>query len=156
MLTAGSFSRRMPITGGMTYEQMLTACDACTAHIVEDRLDGDIAGLYDEALQTIIIDSRMTDVQKRCTLAHELFHWLHADDACSRYGRNHEERRVKRETAMLLIPPAAYVRAERAYDGEIFLMACELEVTVFMVECYRSILEGRLVGHAPERSDAIV
>lgn len=156
MLTAGSFDRHMPITSGMTYEQMLNACEPHPVHITEDRLNGDIAGLYDETLQTIIIDESMTDIQKRCTLTHELFHWLHADDACTRYGRNHEERRVKRETAMLLIPPAAYVKAERAYDGEIFLMACELEVTVFVVECYRSILEGRLLGHSPERSDLIV
>lgn len=155
-MTAGSFSRHLPIDGRMTYEQMLIACDPAPVHILEDRLDGNIAGLYDESLRTIIIDENMTDVQKRCTLTHELFHWLHADDSCTRYGRNHEERRVKRETAMLLIPPAAYVRAERAYDGEIFLMACELDVTVFVVECYRSILEGRLVGHSPECSALIV
>lgn len=42
---------------------------------------------------------------------------------------------------MFLINPADYVRAEREYDGEIYQMACELDVTVFVLEDYRRILE---------------
>ena len=44
---------------------------------------------------------------------------------------------------MMLVAPDAYIRAEREYDGEIYQMACELDVTVFVLKCYRRILEGR-------------
>ena len=45
------------------------------------------------------------------------------------------------ETAMFLIDPADYVQAEREYDGEIYQMSCEMDVTVFLLEDYRRILE---------------
>lgn len=89
----------------------------------------------------------MTDVQKRCSLTHELFHWLHADDSHAEYGKSHAEWRVRRETAMFLIDPADYVQAEREYDGEIYQMSCEMDVTVFLLEDYRRILEYRQPIH---------
>ena len=120
MLTAAPFDRHMPINRGMTYEQMLDAVETQPVHVIEATLDDDTSGLYCEAIQTIIIDEHMTDVQKRCSLTHELFHWLHADDSHAEYGKSHAEWRVRRETAMFLIDPADYVQAEREYDGEIY------------------------------------
>lgn len=87
MLTAAPFDRHMPINRGMTYEQMLDAVETQPVHVIEATLDGDTSGLYCEAVQTIIIDEHMTDVQKRCSLTHELFHWLHADDSHAEYGK---------------------------------------------------------------------
>ena len=115
MLTAAPFDRHMPINRGMTYEQMLDAVETQPVHVIEATLDDDTSGLYCEAVQTIIIDEHMTDVQKRCSLTHELFHWLHADDSHAEYGKSHAEWRVRRETAMFLIDPADYVQAEREY-----------------------------------------
>ena len=109
MLTAAPFDRHMPINRGMTYEQMLDAVETQPVHVIEATLDDDTSGLYCEAIQTIIIDEHMTDVQKRCSLTHELFHWLHADDSHAEYGKSHAEWRVRRETAMFLIDPADYV-----------------------------------------------
>ena len=126
MLTAAPFDRHMPINRGMTYEQMLDAVETQPVHI---------------------IDEHMTDVQKRCSLTHELFHWLHADDSHAEYGKSHAEWRVRRETAMFLIDPADYVQAEREYDGEIYQMSCEMDVTVFLLEDYRRILEYRQPIH---------
>lgn len=74
MLTAAPFDRHMPINRGMTYEQMLDAVETQPVHVIEATLDDDTSGLYCEAVQTIIIDEHMTDVQKRCSLTHELFH----------------------------------------------------------------------------------
>lgn len=141
MLTAASYDRQMPVSRDMTYEQMLGAVDGQQVHVIEASLDDKTSGIYCEAVQTIVLDERMTDVQKRCSLVHELFHWLHADDSHAEYGKTHAEWRVRRETAMFLINPADYVRAEREYDGEIYQMACELDVTVFVLEDYRRILE---------------
>ena len=119
MLTAAPFDRHMPINRGMTYEQMLDAVETQPVHVIEATLDDDTSGLYCEAVQTIIIDEHMTDVQKRCSLTHELF----------------------------LIDPADYVQAEREYDGEIYQMSCEMDVTVFLLEDYRRILEYRQPIH---------
>lgn len=126
MLTAAPFDRHMPINRGMTYEQMLDAVETQPVHVIEATLDDDTSGLYCEAVQTIIIDEHMTDVQKRCSLTHELFHWLHADDSHAEYGKSHAEWRVRRETAMFLIDPADYVQAEREYDGEIYQMSFDV------------------------------
>lgn len=147
MLTAAPFDRHMPINRGMTYEQMLDAVETQPVHVIEATLDDDTSGLYCEAVQTIIIDEHMTDVQKRCSLTHELFHWLHADDSHAEYGKSHAEWRVRRETAMFLIDPADYVQAEREYDGEIYQMSCEMDVAVFLLEDYRRILEYRQPIH---------
>lgn len=143
MLTAASYDRQIPVHRRMTYEQMLQAVEPCSVHVTEGVLPGDVSGVYDESVSTIVIDGSMTDVQKRCALVHELLHWLHADDSCAGVGKTHEEVRVCRETAMMLVAPDAYIRAEREYDGEIYQMACELDVTVFVLKCYRRILEGR-------------
>ena len=110
MLTAAPFDRHMPINRGMTYEQMLDAVETQPVHVIEATLDDDTSGLYCEAVQTIIIDEHMTDVQKRCSLTHELFHWLHADDSHAEYGKSHAEWRVRRETAMFLIDPGTMCR----------------------------------------------
>lgn len=114
MLTAASYDRQIPVHRRMTYEQMLQAVEPCSVHVTEGVLPGDVSGVYDESVSTIVIDGSMTDVQKRCALVHELLHWLHADDSCAGVGKTHEEVRVCRETAMMLVAPDAYIRAGRS------------------------------------------
>lgn len=143
--TANNFDRRLPITRTMTYGQMRAAVSENTSLRVNSaKIPGDACGLYDESLQAIVIDIRMTYVSKKCALVHELFHWMHADDCCAGSIGGRAERRARKETAMFLISPDEYVIAEREYDGEIYLMACELDVTVDVLEDYRRLLES---GH---------
>ncbi|MBT1162871.1 hypothetical protein JS541_13810 [Bifidobacterium sp. SO1] len=142
MLTAANFDRHMPVDADMSYEDMLRVLENCPVHVDETVLPENVCGLYDESLRSILIDSNMIEAQKRVTLVHELFHWLHADDCCQWQGRQMAELRAQRETAMMMIPPDRYIRAEREYDGDKFQIACELEVTVRLVEIYREMLEG--------------
>jgi len=145
MTTDNNFDRRLPITRTMTYGQMRAAVSENTSLRVNSaEIPGDACGLYDESLQAIVIDIRMTYVSKKCALVHELFHWMHADDCCAGSIGGRAERRAREETAMFLISPDEYVIAEREYDGEIYLMACELDVTVDVLEDYRRLLES---GH---------
>lgn len=78
---------------------------------------------------------------KRCTLAHELLHWTHGDARCQSQYDDKAEIHVRKETATLLINPFDYIQSERVYEGEAFLVAVDLNVTVGVLEDYRSILE---------------
>lgn len=139
--------RIMPVTRRMNYEQMLQAVDHVPVHVMEDVIDDEhMSGVYDEDLKTILIDSRMTNVQKRCTLVHELTHWTHGDQGCGSWAGQHEENRAQQETALLLINPDAYRRAEREYGAEPYQMACELDVTMFVLDTYRKMLRNGLCG----------
>lgn len=142
MTTARSFDRRLPIAPSMTYGQMRKAISGLPLRITSAKLPGDTCGLYDESLRAIAIDIRMTYAQKRCVLVHELFHWMHGDNCCAGTVGGRAEWRARKETAMFLISPEAYIVAEREYDGEIYMMACELDVTVDVLEDYRRLLES--------------
>lgn len=151
-LSASNFGRRFRIDGRMSYSDMLEAVDGLTVTVVDAILPDDIAGVYDEETQLIVIDERMIDVQKRCTLVHELFHWMHADQCCNTVLSNRVENRTRRETAVLLISPVEYIAAERQYDGGIYQMACELNVTVQVLKDYQHMLECRHTTTTTSRS----
>lgn len=97
-------------------------------------LPGDMAGLYRDATDTILIDRNMTYTRKRCTLVHELVHRHYGD-----IGHQHEAR-CRRETARQLIDRDQYMRAEIMYDGDVWHIADELNVTVQVVQDYRILL----------------
>lgn len=81
-----------------------------------------------------------TSAQRRCTLCHELIHARHHDPGCgSQYGIKCE-RRCRRETALALISPVDYGMAEEIYDGDAWMMAVELGVTIQVLEDYRQLL----------------
>ena len=78
--------------------------------------------------------------QRRCTLCHELIHARHHDPGCgTRYGIKCE-RRCRRETALALISPVDYGMAEEVYEGNTWMMAVELGVTVQVLSDYRQLL----------------
>lgn len=130
----------------MTYEQMLAATEPCGVHVEEtDGLQGNLTGVYDEELKTILIDQNMTNVQKRCTLVHELCHWAHGDKGCGIWSSKHAEVRAQQETALLLIDPVEYSREERDNDADAYRISCELDVTLFVVETYRNMLHSGLI-----------
>lgn len=111
-----------------------------------DHLPNGMMGCYSERTRTILIDRRLPYVAKRCALVHELVHWRHGDDTSNgcRGGKN--ERRCRRETAMLLINSAEYALAERMYDGNPYQMAAELNVTVQVVEDYKNWLHDSVAA----------
>ena len=104
---------------------------------VEERsLGRGLCGLYCDTLRLIIVDNRLLDHQKMCTLCHELVHARHHDTGCGIIGTKAEQR-TRKETALWLVGPVEYATAERLYDGDSYLIACELGVTVQVVEDYK-------------------
>ena len=101
-------------------------------------------GLYDESKRLILIDRRMTYTRKRCTLMHELVHWLHGDQTCTGVIGNRHERRTRPETAGRLITPLEYATAEATYDGEAYSMAVELGVTMQVLKDYQDMLHDTI------------
>ena len=113
---------------------------------VEEReLGQGLCGLYCNALRLIIIDERLLEHQKLCTLCHELVHAKHHDLGCGIIGAK-AERRTRHETASWLISPAEYAAMERVCEGNAYLMSCELNVTVQVLEDYRELLSNRVTG----------
>ena len=108
--------------------------------VVSRDLPRDICGLYDDRHRLILLADWLNQRQRRCTLVHELVHARHHDRGCgTTYGAK-AERRARRETALRLINPTEYAIAERMYEGDSFLIAQALDVTVQVVEDYKEML----------------
>lgn len=108
--------------------------------IVSRDLPRDICGLYDDRHRLILLADWLNQRQRRCTLCHELIHARHHDPGCgTRYGIKCE-RRCRRETALALISPVDYGMAEEVYEGNTWMMAVELGVTVQVLSDYRQLL----------------
>lgn len=135
--------RNVTLDRRMSYEDMRRAVELTrpAPHVFEEGLPENINGVYDELTHIIVIDPRLNERQKRCTLAHELLHWTHGDARCQSQYDDKAETHVRKETATLLINPFDYIQSERVYEGEAFLVAVDLNVTVGVLEDYRSILE---------------
>lgn len=103
-------------------------------------LPHDICGLYDDQHGLILLADWLNQRQRRCTLCHELIHARYHDPGCgSQYGIKCE-RRCRRETALALISPVDYGMAEEVYEGNTWMMAVELGVTVQVLSDYRQLL----------------
>ena len=101
---------------------------------------GTLCGLYAAATRTICLHDRLNVRQRRCTLLHELIHaHYHDGPRTGPYGAR-EERRTRRLTASTLICMEAYRQAEALYEGDVYRMACELEVTVQVLRDYQALL----------------
>ena len=114
--------------------------------IREQRLEHELCGLYDHERRTIVLDPRLSDVQRLCTLTHELNHASHGDSLRDHWLSGKCERRARRDTALRLVSPLEYRLAECMFEGEVWLIAGELGVTVKVVEDYRALVAGVLVG----------
>lgn len=114
--------------------------------IEERRLVGDRCGLYYDPLRLVILDERLAGFQRRCTLCHELIHAKHHDSGCgTQYGAKCE-RRCRRETALALINPVDYGLAEQMYEGNMWMVATELGVTLQVVKDYQLVLRDTVDG----------
>lgn len=108
--------------------------------IVSYRLPRDTCGLYDDRRKLILLADWLNQRQRRCTLCHELIHTKHHDSGCgTQYGLKCE-RRCRRETALVLISPVNYGMVEQVYEGNTWMMAVELGVTIQVLNDYRQLL----------------
>lgn len=133
---AGSFH----ITGGCSLDSFLDRAGREHIRVIEQPLPNGLCGAWHEASRTIFLHDRLNQRQRRCTLCHELIHARHHDPGCgSQYGIKCE-RRCRRETARALISPVDYGMAETVYEGNTWMMAVELGVTVQVLMDYRQLL----------------
>ena len=128
----------------MTVDDLLAYAQGRGLRVTECPLPGSLCGLYDDTTRTIYLHDRLNHRQRRCTLLHELIHAHYHDQ-----GRNgpygaREERRTRRLTASTLIGLPEYRLAEQLYDGDVYRMACELDVTVQVLRDYQAMLAERL------------
>ena len=130
------------LTSTMTYGQMRRYADTLNVTIGSALLPEGMTGFYDEATRTILIDRQLIYCQKRCTLVHELIHWQHADATRNGIYGAHLERRTRRETALKLVNPLEYQTAEAMYEGDPYQIACELDVTIQIIQDYQRILDS--------------
>lgn len=106
-------------------------------------------GEYRHSAGLIILNPRLTAVQQRCTLAHELGH-AHFGDTIT---DERIERRADQWAARLLVSPAAYARAESITGGSSAALARELGLTRQIVLAYRAYLRTQPIRTLPEASD---
>ncbi len=130
------------LTSTMTYGQMRRYADTLNVTISSALLPAGMTGFYDEATRTILIDRQLIYCQKRCTLVHELIHWQHADTTRAGVFGSRLERRTRRETALKLVNPLEYQTAEAMYEGDPYQIACELDVTLQIIQDYQRILDS--------------
>ncbi|PDQ35988.1 MAG: hypothetical protein B5766_02250 [Candidatus Lumbricidophila eiseniae] len=94
-----------------------------------------ILGYYLHADRRIELTTRLTPIEERCVLAHELGH--------AHFGHTYDSDRAERQAdayaVRLLIDPADFAAAEQL-NPEPHAMADELDVTVEYVELYRKLL----------------
>ncbi|WP_258333153.1 hypothetical protein [Bifidobacterium asteroides] len=130
------------LTSTMTYGQMHRYADTLNVTIGSALLPEGMTGFYDEATRTILIDRQLIYCQKRCTLVHELIHWQHADATKDGVYGSRLENRTRRETALKLVNPLEYQTAEAMYEGDPYQIACELDVTLQIIQDYQHILDS--------------
>lgn len=107
------------------------------ARIVEVRLPIPTLGAYLHQDRLILLDKHLTDIQRRCILAHELSHAKHADAGC--LDVRAMEQRANREAASWLVSPIEYAALEVVSDN-IAWLAHELNVMPWVIEAYRAYL----------------
>ena len=129
----------------MGYEDLLAEALRLGVKVRERELSPGRCGCYYEPTRLIIIDETLPDFARRCTLAHELAHARHHDRGCDPNGSK-AERRARRETVLRLINPTEYAIAEQMYEGDSFLIAQALDVTVQVVEDYKELLHNGAVA----------
>lgn len=135
----------------MGYEDLLAEALRLGVKVRERELSPGRCGCYYEPTRLIIIDETLPDFARRCTLAHELAHARHHDRGCDPNGSK-AERRARRETVLRLINPTEYAIAEQMYEGDSFLIAQALDVTVQVVEDYKELPHNGAVAQGKDKT----
>lgn len=143
----------------ITLEQLEAEAESWGVAVDSRILPDTLMGVYSHEHRLILMDSRLNCRQQRCVLAHELVHAWFGDEWCDGLFGGKAEARTRRIAARLLIGVDDYRMAEAAYNGMEYPMAESLDVTVQVLEDYRSLLEGSLrdaaeVGLIPGAGDS--
>lgn len=125
---------------GKEITRLYTQADEMGLTIESIDLPRDICGLYDDQHKLILLADWLNQRQRYCTLCHELIHAWHHDPGCGTPYGIKCERRCRRETALALISPVDYGMVEQVYEGNAWMMAVELGVTVQVLSDYRQAL----------------
>lgn len=121
-------------------EGFLSEASLLGVRVEERRLPSGLCGFYYEPARLIVLDESMPDFQRRCTLCHELVHARYHDTGCGTPYGVKAERRARRQTALRLIDPVEYASAEALCEGDAYRIACELDVTLQVVNDYQDML----------------
>ena len=132
----------LPIDRRMTYGAMRRAITGLPVTVSSAILPDGLWGCYDDATEVILIDRRLTYTAKRCTLVHELRHWMHGDEGCAN-DRSKQERRWRTQTALLLVDSVELALLERMYEYD-WQIADELDITTQVLEDYRQVMAERV------------
>lgn len=138
----------------MSYGDMRRYADTLGVTVCSDKLPGEEQGRYVSELNIIIIDRYMSYRVKRCALAHELIHWSHGDSSCNSIIKSRQEYRTRKSTASTLISTVEYAQAEQEYEGDIFHIALELDVTKQVVEDYRELILPKILTQEQDVASA--
>lgn len=122
------------------YGEMFSLAKSLGCEVIEGNLPGDCTGLYLRDYSLIVIDCKLPEYAKRCTLCHELIHAEHADCGCGSRAGVIAEARTRRETALHLIDLVDYQACEKVYGADSFRIAAELDVTKQVVDDFKNWL----------------
>ena len=125
-------------------EGFLSEASLLGVRVEERRLPSGLCGFYYEPARLIVLDESLPDFQRRCTLCHELVHARYHDIGCGTPYGVKAARRARREPALRLIEPVAYASDALVCEGDAYRIACELDVTLQVVEDYRRLLHDTM------------
>jgi hypothetical protein len=108
------------------------------AKVYELPLSSNLEGGYDATSNRILISDRLTPIQRRCVLAHEISHARHRDVGCKCDSAT--ERRADMEAARMLVNQLEYQSAEIIFDGDEYAIARELNVMPWIIRAYKQWL----------------
>lgn len=112
---------------------------------IHDRpLPDKLEGVYDAEHNEIILSDKLSPVQRRCVLAHEISHAKHHDIGCKTDA--YTEQRADVEAAKMLISQVEYQTAENIYDGDEILMAKEMNVMPWIIQAYKQWLHDNVAA----------
>ncbi|MFC2663583.1 MAG: ImmA/IrrE family metallo-endopeptidase [Scardovia wiggsiae] len=115
---------------------LYNTADHMGIQVREKHIADDLNALYDDRKHIIYLSVGLNDRQKRCALAHELIHAKYHDT-----GRDPKsEWRARKETALWLIDPLDYITVENMYEGNLFAMAVQLDVTLQVLKDYQDTI----------------
>ncbi|KFI66079.1 hypothetical protein BCUN_0581 [Bifidobacterium cuniculi] len=107
--------------------------------VCSGKLRRGLYGAYDASLETIVIERALPYDLKKCTLVHELAHWVYDDDSRPPYGRR-REREARMLTARTLVDTKRYAQAECMYDGSAYNIARELGLCEEVIRDYQCLV----------------
>ncbi len=107
--------------------------------VEERKLSSRHRGEYHHAERLILLTPGLSHREARCTLTHEIQHAL-VGDLPTPFGPLHrrQEIRARKGAAHLLIDAGEYAAAEQLRDGHLRSIAYDLEVTVRIVNDWRT------------------